>query len=138
MRYITAIICSCLLFLGACDSFVPDEERGGTVVNVAPSPAPNVTVEGDTINVIDDDDTDGYWEACTGPDCASGLIMVGPVALRGGDCDGNRSDVNPGAPETCDSRDNDCNGTVDDVPGGCPGLCGNGVVEGVEECDGGA
>ncbi len=42
------------------------------------------------------------------------------TATIGGDCDDNKSNVNPVAIESCDALDNDCNGTIDD-PGaqGC-------------------
>ena len=35
-------------------------------------------------------------------------------ANNGGDCDDSRSTVYPGAPESCNSRDDDCDGTVDE------------------------
>ena len=59
------------------------------------------------------------------------------VTTCDGDCDDNRANVYPGAPEICDNRDNDCNGTVDSLTvtcgtGGCArtGLC----VGGVSQC----
>ena len=37
-----------------------------------------------------------------------------PAVCGGGDCDDADSSRYPGAPETCDGKDNDCNGAVDD------------------------
>ena len=60
-----------------------------------------------------DDDGDGYGdpvyslESCDPPD---GYVS------NDDDCDDNRTDVNPGASEVCDGRDNDCNGDIDDDP----------------------
>ncbi len=61
-----------------------------------------------------DSDGDGYGTdedvvtACEAPD--------GYVA-DAGDCDDTDADVNPGAEERCDDKDNDCNGEVDEVDG---------------------
>ena len=54
--------------------------------------------------------------------------------IDGGDCDDQDAEVNPGARELCDDRDNDCDGTSDE---GCPPSCGDGIAAGSnEECDG--
>ncbi len=58
-----------------------------------------------------DGDGDGWggaeYEGCEPP--------PGSVAV-GGDCDDGRGETWPGAPESCDARDNDCDGVVDEDP----------------------
>ena len=57
---------------------------------------------------LDDDGYDSAADvvlACTEPDHSS---------ARAGDCDDEDAGVNPGADETCDSKDN-CNAEVDEV-----------------------
>ena len=51
-------------------------------------------------NAIIDSDGDGFRD----------------ITLGGTDCDDERFDVNPEAPETCDSTDQDCDGRVDESP----------------------
>ena len=66
--------------------------------------------DGAKLTFYADVDGDGFGktttQACTPP--------VGYVAV-GGDCDDSKSDVHPGALETCDNRDEDCDGTIDDT-----------------------
>ena len=77
-------------------------------------------------------DTDGDGT----PDCldsdADGDGFA-PVALGGADCDDQRAEVHPGAPELCDGLDNDCSGSVpgDEVDGDGDGYvpCGPWVGE---------
>jgi len=81
---------------------------------------------------------DGSFLTCyTGPPgtlgvgiCQSGVSNCLPNHTGFASCSG---DVVPAA-ETCDGLDNDCDGSIDE--GAC-GVCGNGVIEGVEECDDG-
>jgi hypothetical protein len=71
-----------------------------------------------------DSDGDGYGDAsntiegCVTP--ASGFIAVA------GDCDDSRTDVHPGAIETCNNRDDDCDGIVDGEARSCNTDCGAG------------
>ncbi len=83
-----------------------------TDVRGCPVWGPAINCSGDTVcsdgfcaDVVEciDTDGDGY-----GPGCA-----------QGNDCDNNDPSMRPGAPESCDGRDNDCNGRVDDGPPGC-------------------
>ena len=57
-----------------------------------------------------DTDGDGYGNAAAADAC---VVPSGAVS-EGGDCDDENTDVNPGAPELCDERDNDCDGLTDD------------------------
>ena len=57
-----------------------------------------------------DTDGDGYGSAAAPDAC---VVPSGAVPSSG-DCDDERDDVNPGAGELCDERDNDCDGLVDD------------------------
>ncbi len=60
-----------------------------------------------------DVDRDGYVDSgcCNGATC-------------GPDCDDADANVNPGAAEICDARDNDCDGLVDGAGAFCPvGVC---------------
>ncbi len=71
-----------------------------------------------------DSDGDGYGdpgntiEGCVTP--ASGFISVA------GDCDDTRTDVHPGASETCNNRDDNCDGVVDGLSRSCNTDCGTG------------
>ncbi|MBK9648576.1 MAG: FG-GAP repeat protein [Deltaproteobacteria bacterium] len=57
-----------------------------------------------------DTDGDGYGNAAAPGAC----VVPSGAVTEGGDCDDENSDVNPGAPELCDERDNDCDGLTDD------------------------
>jgi hypothetical protein len=59
-----------------------------------------------------DEDNDGYGASSRITECkAYGLFR----ALRSGDCDDRRSNVNPGLAEVCgDGLDNNCNGRIDE------------------------
>jgi len=83
--------------------------------------------------VTEDVDEDGDGYAAT---------SVGGMDCGGKDCDDTRATVYPGAPETCNGRDDDCNGKVDDdCMAGGPDTCesvaevklngqGNAMIEG--------
>lgn len=89
--------------------------------------------DNDCDGVIDEDvkttfyrdaDGDGYGDpantivGCIQP---SGFIAVAD------DCDDTRPDVNPGAAESCNARDDDCDGVVDGQTRACDNACGAGV-----------
>jgi Notch 1 len=61
------------------------------------------------------------------PDCEPDYDEDGYLPPE--DCNNNAPEINPGAPEFCDSRDNDCDGVTDENP---DEICGEGLV-----CDGG-
>ena len=70
------------------------------------------TDEGLTTRYYFDFDGDGYGEAVSFIDaCApSGLYTTTIV----GDCIADDADINPGATEICDGKDNDCDGQTDE------------------------
>lgn len=109
----------------------------------------------ETILWYADCDEDGFgdpqkpWLGCpdaaeppqASPPCSGGGTWVRNRA----DCDDTDADVYPGAPETCNGRDDNCSGVIDDVPPsfnttcdtGQPGLCSEGVLRctnGSPEC----
>jgi hypothetical protein len=59
-----------------------------------------------------DADADGYGALSAGP--ATCAPPSAGVSSAPGDCDDSRSDVRPGALESCDQTDQDCDGMVDD------------------------
>ncbi|MEY3012315.1 MAG: hypothetical protein RIT45_1050 [Pseudomonadota bacterium] len=67
-----------------------------------------------------DDDNDGY--------CDKGMPFVNSLACpKGqGDCDDQDGNVRPGAPETCNNKDDDCDGSVDSFIEDCSNGCGKG------------
>ncbi|MBN2800075.1 MAG: putative metal-binding motif-containing protein [Deltaproteobacteria bacterium] len=76
-------------------------------------PSDAVLCDEDTLWYLDLDG-DGYGtDASARTDCEphSGW------ARRGGDCDDEDWEINPGAPEPCDGLDNDCSGAADDAGG---------------------
>jgi len=105
-------------------------------------PDGNLTCEGD------DDCQDGYRcvdGACTErPNCTD-FDGDGYCDEREGyeDCNDNRADIHPGAPEACDGQDNDCDDQVDeDCPcnSGDTQPCGSDVgvcTKGTQACDNG-
>jgi alpha-tubulin suppressor-like RCC1 family protein len=72
-----------------------------------------------------DDDGDGFGAA----DPVRVTVSCAPLpgfALRAGDCDDTDRDVNPGARERCNGRDDDCNGIPDFRTDGAPPRGGDG------------
>ncbi|AEE52691.1 MopE-related protein [Haliscomenobacter hydrossis] len=70
------------------------------------------TDEGGSTRYYYDLDGDGYGEAVAFIDaCAPSGLYTATVA---GDCIANDADINPGATEICDGKDNDCNGQIDE------------------------
>ncbi|MBK9491794.1 MAG: putative metal-binding motif-containing protein [Haliscomenobacter sp.] len=70
------------------------------------------TDEGVSTRYYYDLDGDGYGEAVAFIDaCAPSGLYTATVA---GDCIANDADINPGATEICDGKDNDCNGQIDE------------------------
>ncbi len=81
-----------------------------------------------------DNDGDGYYD-CDDSDCAGAPICNGEgdadsdsdtdvnqdkdkdgYTVAQNDCDDNNPDINPGADEICNNKDDDCNGEKDDDP----------------------
>ncbi len=88
-----------------CDDQDLDEDCNGLGEDADSASTGRVDYFGDA----DDDGVGGTTStfACDAP--------LGFVAA-GGDCDDRASDVYPGAPETCDGRDQDCDGVDDNDP----------------------
>jgi hypothetical protein len=77
-----------------------------------------------------DSDEDSYGDPGSYSDCEP----ADPTDVNdASDCDDSLDTVNPAATEQCDTIDNDCDGVTDE---GCD-YCGNGTLEGIEECDDG-
>ena len=68
-----------------------------------------------------DEDGDGWG----GPEGACLCAPAAPYLVQGGDCNDQRADIFPGAPEICDGLDQDCDG----MEGGCD-LDNDGWCEG--------
>ncbi len=79
-----------------------------------------------------DVDGDGYTDGITQVSCEQPLGYVS-VVLDGNDCNDGEEDVNPGAQEICDGKDNNCNNQIDEgnvcvftapkVSAGCKHTC---------------
>jgi len=65
-----------------------------------------------------DQDGDGHGGPTTRCQCGPG---GGYTTVQGGDCDDQRAEVHPGAPERCNALDDDCNGQTDE--GDLSALC---------------
>jgi len=98
---------------GVCISGpIPEEECG----NQIDDDCNNLTDEEGAIGCstfYGDDDGDGYGDDDTDTKC-----LCGPdgtyAALNLGDCDDGDADVNPGANEICNEKDDDCDGATDE------------------------
>jgi len=77
-----------------CDRVVDEQGAGGCTLHF-------VDGDGDTYG------NPGQFACLCGPDTTF-------AATRGGDCDDDAGDVNPGAAEQCDTKDNDCDGLTDE------------------------
>jgi nitrous oxidase accessory protein NosD len=77
-----------------------------------------------------DSDGDSYGDASSVSDCQP---TDSTDVTDANDCDDGDDTVHPNATEQCDTLDNNCDGVTDE---GCD-YCGNGTLEGVEECDDG-
>lgn len=64
-------------------------------------------------NYYRDKDGDSYGDAANSVEVCVDGIPEGYVA-NSQDCDDNNSEINPGAEEACDGKDNNCNGLADD------------------------
>ena len=62
-----------------------------------------------------DSDGDNYGDPS---DSVSAAVQPAGYVLNGTDCDDSDGSTYPGAPESCDGKDNDCDG-VDDAGEGC-------------------
>ena len=65
----------------------------------------------DALTWYTDADTDGYGDATL---ASTGCSSPAGTVADATDCDDSASDVNPGALEFCNLRDDDCDGTVDE------------------------
>ncbi|MFM7203833.1 MAG: MopE-related protein [Myxococcota bacterium] len=70
--------------------------------------------DGQGITYYRDADGDGYGSASSSVQACSQPSGYSSVNT---DCDDVRTDVNPGAVEVCNSRDDNCDGIVDNLPG---------------------
>jgi hypothetical protein len=113
--YCNAVTCSDGSIPGDCDDSDP---------LISPAAAESCdAIDNDCDGAVDEDDAfdamlwyldldaDGYGDVNTTTTACS--RPIGYVA-NSDDCDDNRTDTNPGAPEVCNGIDDDCNGTTDD------------------------
>jgi hypothetical protein len=86
-------------------------------------------------NNLDDDcngEVDDQCIPCTDADGDGyGSVSSNQCSYTGQDCDDADPNVNPGAPEICDGKDNNCNGETDE--GLDCNACSNGILDGNEE-----
>jgi hypothetical protein len=128
---------------GPCSS---DDDCPGSYCNLGSNlccvPAmPPYEMCGDRI----DQNCDGHDGSCGDNDGDRvSACMPSEDPVSGCDCDDERMDVRPAAPEICDGRDNDCNGRIDEAAGCCAGCASLGADRAVRadvctasgECDG--
>ena len=96
---------------GDCDGWNPAINPGATeICNGIDDNCNGETDEGISTTYFYDNDADGYgsWSSnyCFDPGA--------PYVLAGGDCEDLNYDINPGASEICDGKDNNCDGTIDE------------------------
>lgn len=95
-----------------CNDADPAVHPGATeVCNARDDDCDGATDEGVLTTYYQDSDGDGYGSATASIQSCS--LPSGYLSTNG-DCDDTQEGIHPGAPESCNSKDDDCNGQVDE------------------------